>query len=579
MKVTITPEFQAQYDELFADLQLIVGSSVPAISDLATYFNALDYARNNSSVSWKFYRLPLEEGTFNVDMSSRMISVPPEFQNYGLGVKGDANAEVVWFKVSRWFDTMDLGVQECWVQWQNAKTSGNSPVVLKDSVEDELYLGWVITPDMTAQSGNLEFALRFFTIDKDESGNDYVKYSLSTQKATCAIKNTLSLDVLNTKIDDQIENLILTRPIYSGVINSMDGAAPIITMNLDNTKEYDLLTEGALYEAFKDQYPNGVCEFKVAAISPDAVVNDEGETTDGFIRYRWYRGRDLQTDITLTLDDDGADFVATKAGTYFAQIGNEKKGSGTRWINSNTVVIPAANEIKRDGAFSFPTRAYSVDPEGDYANRYQEIKFAVTGKDGSEPNGEVKYTWILTALDDENSSRELSAEDGVNGSVYVPEVDTEGRISCSAQNHKNNTTSDAVATEYSCVLRAYPRVASSVAASWDGAKTLSCTPVFEGPSANHPDEWKYQWFRVFTPSSTGTPSSSNVTAQEGGTSASFSPTLQKPASGVNRYEFECSVSHVVYSNVTGFSATSTPKYSNTIVLTIDSAGNVQQVEE
>lgn len=579
MKVTITPEFQAQYDKLFADLQLIVGSSVPAISDLATYFNALDYARNNSSISWKFYRLPLEEGTFDVDMSSRTISVPAEFQNYGLGVKGDANAEIVWFKVSRWFDTMDLGVQECWVQWQNAKMSGNSPVVLKDSVDDELYLGWVITPDMTAQSGTLEFALRFFTIAKNEHGEDYIKYSISTQKAACAIKNTLSLDVLSGSIDENLETLILTRPIYSGVINSMDGAAPIITMNLDNTKEYDLVTEGALYESFKDKYPNGVCEFRVAAVSPDTVVNDEGETTDGFIRYRWYRGRDLQTDITLTLDDDGADFIATTAGTYFAQIGNEKKGSGTRWINSNTVVIPAANEIKRDSAFSFPTRAYSVDPEGNYANRYQEIKFSVVGKDGTEPNGDVKYTWSLASLDDENSVRVLEGKDGVNGAVYVPVVDTEGRITCSAQNHKNNTVSDPVATEYSCVLRAYPRVASSVVANWDGTKTLSCTPTFEGPSANHPDEWKYQWFRVFTPSSTGTPSSSNVTAQEGGTSASFAPTLQKPVSGVNRYEFECSVSHVVYGNVAGFSATSTPKYSNTIILTIDSAGNVQQIEE
>lgn len=579
MKVTITPDFQEQYAKLFSDLQAIINDQFE-VKNLATYFKALDYIQEKDlGYSWKFLRVPLEEGTFDVDMSTRAITVPPEFVTHGLGVKGDANAEIVWFKVSRWYDTMDLYQQECYVQWQNAKTSGNSPTVFKDAVEDFVYYGWVITDDMTSQSGNLDFALRFFTIDRTGS-EAKISYSISTQKATCAIKNTLSLDVLNAIVDPDLENLIRTRPIYSGVINSMDGAAPSIQTNLDDSHEYNLLTSGALYEKYKAEYPEGVYEFAVSAISPDEELDDDGEIVNGWIRYRWYKGSELQNDITLEGHPQASrdKFVATVAGTYFAQIGNETTGSGTRWVNSNTVVIPAAKEIKHDKNVVYPTRAFSVDPEGVHKDRYQDIEFAILGADGKAPNGTVKYNWTLHDLKTNEVVKTLGEEDGVDGGVYVPEVDVEGKVSCVAVNHKNNTQSAPVETEYACVIRAYPRKPTSVTATWNGSD-LVCTPVFEGPSANHADEYKYQWFRTFTPASTGTPTAGNVTQAEGGMAASFKPQMQKPANGENRYEFYCNVKHTVFGDVTGFSATGPAVDSNKIVLTIDAAGTVKMVDQ
>ena len=564
MKVTITPEFQAAYDELFLELQNIVGDNagIPTINSLATYFNALKYLQGkNQTPSWKFYRLPLEEPTFDVDMDKRTISVPTIFQNAGLGVKGDTNAEIVFFKVPRWYDAMDLGQQECWIQWTNPNNkknkTGNSPVVLKDWVDDDLLLGWVITSDMTEQSGNLEFALRFFSLDPN-SDTPVIQYSVSTQKASCAVKNTLDLDVIAAEVDNNLQNLIITRPIYSSVINSMDGAAPIITQNLDNTKEYDLLTEGALYESFKDQYPNGVREFKVAAFSPDAVVNAEGETIDGFVRYRWYRGRDLQTDITLTPDDDGADFIATTAGTYFAQIGNEKQGAGTRWINSNPVVIPAATEITYAPDYTFHTMAYSV-PD-DHVN-HVDLVFSVAGQ-----NGDVKYTWTVD---------DAVVTEGVDGDTYTPPVDSEGKVKCVAVNHKNNTQSHELVTKNVCDLRAWPTSPLEVTVEWlPGEKALRATPTFKGPSADHADEWNFVWTRTLVNGATGQQTSQTVPESEGGLKALWNPKLSAATTAVpNVYKFYCDVSHTVFKG-TALSKTSSPTTSNVITLEVDGSGNV-----
>lgn len=564
MKVTITPEFQEQYDTLFQELQSILGEG-NTINSLATYFQGLNkLIKSGQSPSPKFYRLPLEEPTFDVDMDKRTITVPAVFQSAGLGVKGDTNAEIIIFKVPRWFDAMDLFNQQCFVQWTNASNKiakeGNSPVVLKDADENYMYLGWIITADMTESSGTLEFALRFFSLE-----GETVKYSISTQKASCSIKNTLNLDVITAKIDSELENLILKRPVYSGVINSLDGAAPIIETDLDSSVTYDLLTEGDLYNEYKDiaGCKNGVYKFIIEAVSPN----------EGTVVYRWYKGREQQKDLKTNEYASDKEFVANIAGTYYAQVGNNKEGAGTRWITSNTVIIPAANNLV-------------VAPENKYLyNMYSDgvnsLTFLVTGVDATgkkeEPNGRVDYVWTVAPKNlDGTVGDPVVVTEGVVGNTYTPVVDLEGVVNCVATNNKNNTTSNELAMERTCNLRALPTTPTSIEISWDASeKALTATPTFSGPSQNHPDEWVYFWDQTFIDGSTQIPTSSNIPASLGGNLQTCHPKLTAAAADgkPNTYKFKCTVNHTVFKG-TDLAQAGTPATSEEFILKVDSAGVV-----
>lgn len=223
------------YMALFQEFQRTYASSLPSgyvIDDLISYFKALDLVTNTSSErpKNKFYRLPLDEPYFEINIDSRTITVPSAFLNYGLGVQGDANAEIVFFKCPRLYDTVDLFAMvdagNCYVQWANstARTQGNSQVLLCDATQDYMLLGWLITPTITSSSGSIEFSVRWFVKD----GQDRITYSLSTQKATCPIKATLDLNLTGADIEDNAD-IVYNRPIYANVINSMEGLAPRIT--------------------------------------------------------------------------------------------------------------------------------------------------------------------------------------------------------------------------------------------------------------------------------------------------------------------------------------------------------------
>lgn len=556
MKVVITKKFKEEYKKLFDDLQIDVAQYGVSLQEgeLATYFNALQVAREHGkNLSNKFYRLPLEEPPFEVDMDARTITVPNEFKNVGVGVKGDTNAEIIFFKVPRWFDAMDLNETLCVVQWYNANNKkvkqGNSPVILTDVYSEEVVinaetgeteshdfvlLGWVITNEMTEQSGSIEFALRFYALDY---GTDpaTITYSVATQKSSCAIKGTLDLDVVGAELDTDLENLIRTRPVYSGVINSLDGAAPTIVLDLDNTVEYELSTDAEGYEDYaelKDEdgnllYPDGILRLAVKGESPN---KDQG----GEVVYRWYRGKEQLYDVLENVVEEDEEYVVTTAGTYFAQIGNKTAASGTRWINTKTATIPAAAELKHGDISKFPIKMYSLgetpsaeEGQTTYTNK---LIFDVTGYNKL---ADVKYTWTLD---------DVEVTDGVDGNTYIPPKDTEGIVSCHAINYRNNTKSEPLAVGTSCVLRAWPDKPTEVKLTYNDSK-ITAEPIFplDSKSAIHPEEWVISWTcDKVTEKATGVSNLSDTTL-------TITPVLEQPANATyNSYSYRCKIYHKVF---------------------------------
>lgn len=587
MKVIITEQFKDAYKKLFDELQTAISGGVSIQEDsLATYFAALEYAQEQGlNISNKFFRLPLEEPVFEVDMDTRMISVPTVFKNNGLGVQGDTRAEIVFFKVPRYYDVMDLNpdmnnVGSAWVvQWQNTNNkvvkSGNSPVIFTDAANEIItksdgttetieyvLLGWVITNEMTESSGNLEFALRFYTLDSQD-GENVVTYSLATQKAGCPIKGSLDLDVKSIVYDNELENLIRTRPIYSGVINSMDGAAPTIILDLDNTQEYELSTEVeeyTKYEALVDGegnllYPDGVRTFEVEGESPD----------EGTIVYRWYRGKEQLQDVLDKVIEEDPSYTVVTAGTYFAQIGNYHQETGTRWINTKTITVPAAAPLQYGAVDKFPTMMYSLGEvlEDDQEGYKNTLIFDVTGYAKPE---HVKYTW---SVDGEEVT------EGVNGNAYIPPKDLEGTVSCSAVNYRNNTKSDPLVVSVPCTLRAWPDKPTSVTLEFNQTAgqvggTISATVNFEtnSPSIDREKEWNIIWTRE--QDIDGATDSHQLAQKTKDISVAFAvPTKQT----YNTYTYRCKVNHEVFKGHTLYKA-GDPTQSKAITIKVDRAGEI-----
>lgn len=627
MKVVMNESNVVAYESLFNDFTEYLksnGMSEQApVTNLVGYFKALNACITKGiRPPFKYYRVPVDEPTFDVNMDTRTITVPAKFNQYGLGVQGDVNAEIVIFKIDRLYDLMDLhrlvAEDGCWVQWSHSggKVTGNSEVVLSDVYEeiqtvvvknadgtpmlDEngepvtkeisnpyIYAAWVLSDKITSVAGNVDFALRFFTLAYNETtGKQYINYSVSTQRATCKVNAAINLPVQGEDVVvEDLQELILSRPIYSGVINSMNGASPRITKNL-LTGLYDLDLEGATYDAYSEAFPNGALKLEVEAESPD----------DKDIVYQWYSGRDFVYD---PLDNehydaevnpekkygdlaDGASYVATTAGTYYCKIGNHDANSGTRWIDSVSIEIPAASEIHQNPdklAATFPIQTYSIQKDT-HNIPYTKLNFDVLGA-----NGEVKYDWHLTDLAGNPIADEDVAKYGTtNKGVFVPVEGVECVVSVSATNHKNNTVSKTIQAENAegntCLYRAMPVAPKSVTLEYaKGNPTMTAIPAFDedSASAKHSDEWYYQWSYSKDGTTQDVPSTFINPTDPSKINMEIGYLLKKPtvANTYITYGIRCRVGHTVYNKIPTLKVVGDSKASADFELRVYADGSIQ----
>lgn len=627
MKVVMNESNVAAYESLFADFSEYLngnglGDQAP-VTNLVGYFKALNACITRGiRPPFKYYRVPVDEPTFDVNMDNRTITVPQKFNQYGLGVQGDVNAEIIIFKIDRLYDLMDLhrlvAEDGCWVQWSHSggRVTGNSEVVLSDVYEevqtitlknadgtpmlDEngepmtkqisnpyIYAAWVLSDKITSAAGSVDFALRFFTLAYNETtGKQYIDYSVSTQKASCKVNAAINLPVQGEDIVvEDLQELILSRPIYSGVINSMNGASPRITKNLI-AGTYNLLTSGEDYEAYNAVFPNGVYKLEVEAESPD----------EKDIVYQWYSGRDI---VYNPLTDEealepgnedklygtlatGKSYVATTAGTYYCKIGNYDKDSGTRWIDSASIEIPAASEIHQNPdklAATFPIQTYSIQKDT-HNIPYTRLNFDVLGA-----NGEIKYDWNLTdlagnAIADEDIVNYGTTEEG----VFVPVEGVECIVSVTATNHKNNTVSKTIqatnAEGTTCLYRAMPVAPLKVELEYaKGNPNMTAVPQFDETKASskHRDEWYYQWSYSKNGTTQDIPSTFINPTDQSKINMELGYLLKKPTDGTayTTYGIRCRVGHTVFNKIPSLKVIGDSKASDEFELRVYADGTIQ----
>lgn len=155
-------------------------------------YNELLYAindPNNLTNEPIYYRIPADEPVYKIDLEKREIEAP-EF----LSVLEDHNAEVIWFKVDRFFDDVDLYGTTCWIQYINALkeeyVAVTIPKVIEDNDHSVLYIPWPINNAVAKAAGNVNFSFQFYKMGEDKK----IYFSLHTKPAISKILHGLHVD-------------------------------------------------------------------------------------------------------------------------------------------------------------------------------------------------------------------------------------------------------------------------------------------------------------------------------------------------------------------------------------------------
>lgn len=151
--------------------------------------------------------LPSTEGTLNIDLNTRKIE-SPEY----LSVTTDHRAEIVYFKVARYFENVDLAEMNCIVQFINAAgDSGLFVVPFYDTSvcqdTQEMVFPWLIEGAATAAAGNVTFSVQFFKVS--ENGGKYI-YNLNTLTSQAKVLQGNGFDkgAVGTKMGDNLTKIL-----------------------------------------------------------------------------------------------------------------------------------------------------------------------------------------------------------------------------------------------------------------------------------------------------------------------------------------------------------------------------------
>lgn len=265
-KVDILDNLGGKVDEtkLYGNNDLL-HTYVEAVKEMTVSENAQGKAR-----LYAYLHAPWDEPEFTVDTNSRVITVPSEFTKNGVGVTGDHLAEILFFRLPRFYDVVDLyGMTSTNIYWYNGGNKGtttyykNTPAVIY-AEDEELVLGWAISQLATAAAGTIEFFLEFEHVIEGEGEHaGEVDFRLETQPAKLTVKSTLELDKDGVEIE-QYNDIVYSRAIYSPIINTLTASPARIIKNLPEGKlDFDPETNNIT--------------FLIDAVSPD----------DATLLYQW----------------------------------------------------------------------------------------------------------------------------------------------------------------------------------------------------------------------------------------------------------------------------------------------------
>lgn len=263
--------------------------AITSLEEYFAYIKELSSLKDDQGnpIGRRYTILPIDEETFDINADTRQITVPPSFKKNGIAVKGDEVAEVLYFKIDRFFDATDFNNMEIYIQWETAPDSkgvtnkGVSREWVRDieSEPGKIIFGWPLSSSITENAGNIKFAVRFFQWTDDNK--TALAYNFSTLTATALINPSLDFAILDGIYVDDVNEMIQDRFENSVVVGGVPASLPVYLKDLAVTVNLDKAT--------------GTQKLYVQAYSPDA----------GLISYEWKQ----EKDGVVTVLEGATDYV------------------------------------------------------------------------------------------------------------------------------------------------------------------------------------------------------------------------------------------------------------------------------
>lgn len=217
--ITKTLNLDSAYQELFDEVREKSNGAIN-VNNLEAFFGSITEI---AALDSKFLRLPLDEPLFEIDANTRKINIPAEFKSNGASVQGDHLAEVIFFRIERYFDYKDLSTCNIEINWKMGSKEGKTTRFIKfDDVQtiDEvksncIIFGWPINNIVTEKSGQLTFAIEFNQTE-GEGDNKEIIYRFNTLPTSINIKDGLILS-------EDVEAVTLDADILRTLVNSSFG--------------------------------------------------------------------------------------------------------------------------------------------------------------------------------------------------------------------------------------------------------------------------------------------------------------------------------------------------------------------
>ena len=358
------------------------------ITTLEEYFS---WIRNLGNISKKYTVLPLDEDHFEINANTRAINIPASFKKNGVAVQGDDLAEVLYFKIDRYFDYMDLNNCDIYIQWETPKAADGttiksaSPAYIRDieSEPGKLIFGWALSDAITANSGTLKFSVRFFQWEDPENvaagGDKIIAYSFSTLTAQVLIQPSINFNPEKDEyIVDDCGDRLIERLENSQVVGGYAAAVPEFVVNLvenpqsnklgydlnPDTNEFELLVQafssdtGAISYTWKRQAlneDNTTTDTSIDTIpSTTAFVEGDKNNMNKSYVYYMYLGDDKYTALNRALTQEELNDDNFKV--YLKQSKCIADRDGVYWAHAeNRITNSSASKDSTKAAFLRPT--------------------------------------------------------------------------------------------------------------------------------------------------------------------------------------------------------------------------------
>ena len=108
-------------------------------------------------------RIPQDEPVYSVDLNTRKIDTPAF-----LSVEADHSAEIIFFSIDRYYQSMDLSQMVGMIQFRDAKNNEYYyiiPYYDTASVDQKIIFPWNIQSPVTKYSGTISFSIKFFKVE------------------------------------------------------------------------------------------------------------------------------------------------------------------------------------------------------------------------------------------------------------------------------------------------------------------------------------------------------------------------------------------------------------------------------